>query len=52
MSTKFCVGNNDKHGNQVGSDCLCTMATKLLTLGQKRPKGVAGFINKGSVDVF
>jgi hypothetical protein len=23
----------DNHGNQVGLDCLCTMATKLFTLG-------------------
>jgi hypothetical protein len=28
----FTVGNNDKHGNEVGLDCLCTVTTKLFTL--------------------
>jgi hypothetical protein len=52
MATKlFSLGSSANHGNQVGLDCLCTMATKLFTLGQKRPKGVAGFSNKGSIDM-
>jgi hypothetical protein len=29
----FIVGNGGNHGNQVGLDCLCTMATKFFTLG-------------------
>jgi hypothetical protein len=50
MATKlFTVCNNGNHGNQVGVDCLCTIAiTKLFALGQKRPKGVADFRYKGS----
>jgi hypothetical protein len=53
MATKFyTVGNNGNHGNQVGLDCLCTMAAKLFTVGQKRPTGVACFRYKGYVDIF
>jgi hypothetical protein len=28
------------------------MATKLFTVGQKQPKGFAGFKYKGSMDIF
>jgi hypothetical protein len=39
----------------MGLDYLCTMATmvtKLFTVGQKRPKGIAGFRYKGSMVIF
>jgi hypothetical protein len=50
MATKlFTVGDS---GKQVGSHCLWTMPTKLFTLGQKQPKGVAGFRYKGTMDIF
>jgi hypothetical protein len=63
LETKFfTVRNNGNHGKQVGLDCLCSMATNLFTLGnygnhvvyfgQKRPKGVAGFGYKESMDIF
>jgi hypothetical protein len=28
------------------------MVTKLFTVGQKQPKGIAGFGYKGSMDIF
>jgi hypothetical protein len=31
---------------------MVTMVTKMFTLGQKRPKGIAGFMYKGSMDNF
>jgi hypothetical protein len=60
MATKlFTVGNNDKRGNQVGLDCLCTMVTnhgnygnQIFYLRAKRPKGIAFFRYKGSVDIL
>jgi hypothetical protein len=53
MANKFFnVDNNGNHGNQVGFDCLCTMTTKLFTVRQKLPKGVAGLRYKVSKDIF
>jgi hypothetical protein len=31
---------------------MITMVTKLFAVGQKRPKGVADFRYKGSMDIF
>jgi hypothetical protein len=31
---------------------MVTMVTKLFTVWQKQPEGIAGFRYKGSVDVF
>jgi hypothetical protein len=39
MATKFTVDNSGRDGNQVGLDCLFTMATKLFALGSRGKYG-------------
>jgi hypothetical protein len=48
----FAVGNDGNQGTKWVWIVYVTMATRLFTLGQKQPKGVAGFSYKGSVDIL